>query len=38
VGLYYIQIFADKKEITKPENLDTKGKTPASGIVIRVEN
>ena len=37
-GLYYIQIFADKKEITKPENLDTKGKTPASGIVIRVEN
>lgn len=35
-GLYYIQIYTDKKEITKPGNLDTKGKTPYSGIVIRV--
>jgi uncharacterized protein YkwD len=37
-GLYYIQIYSDKKEITKPANLDTKGKTPYSGIVIRVKN
>ena len=35
-GLYYIQIFYDKKEITKPSSINTKGKTPASGIVIRV--
>lgn len=37
-GLYYIQIYSDKKEITKPTNLDTKGRTPYSGIVIRVKN
>jgi hypothetical protein len=36
-GLYYIHIYYDKKEITKPSALDTKGKTPASGIVIRVK-
>lgn len=35
-GLYYIHIYSDKKEITKPGNLDTRGKTPYSGIVIRV--
>ena len=27
-GLYYIQIYSDKKEITKPASLNTKGKTP----------
>jgi hypothetical protein len=37
-GLYYIHIYSDKKEITKPGSLDTKGKTPGSGIVIRVVN
>jgi hypothetical protein len=35
-GLYYIQIFSDKKELTKPGSLNTKGKTPVSGIVIKV--
>lgn len=35
-GLYYIQIFTDKKEITKPASMSTKGKTPYSGIVIKV--
>jgi hypothetical protein len=35
-GLYYIHIYSDKKEITKPASLNTKGKTPASGIVIKV--
>ena len=35
-GLYYIQIYSDKKEIAKPASLNTKGKTPVSGIVIRV--
>ena len=34
-GLYYIHIFSDKKEILKPGSLNTKGKSPASGIVIR---
>jgi uncharacterized protein YkwD len=34
-GLYYIQIYYDKKEITKPGSLNTKGKSPASGIVIK---
>jgi uncharacterized protein YkwD len=34
-GLYYIHIYADKKEITKPGTLNTKGKSPASGIVIK---
>jgi uncharacterized protein YkwD len=36
-GLYYIQIFSDKKEITKPTSLNTKGKTPESGIIIKVK-
>lgn len=35
-GLYYIQIYSDKKEITRPAPLNTKGKTPQSGIVIKV--
>ena len=34
-GLYYIQIYSDKKEITKPASINTKGKTPESGIVIK---
>ena len=33
-GIYYIQIFLDAKEITKPASINTKGKDPASGIVI----
>jgi uncharacterized protein YkwD len=37
-GLYYVQIFSDKKEYTRATNLSTKGKTPYSGIVIRVRN
>lgn len=36
-GLYYIQIYTDKKQITKPGSISTKGKTPYSGIVIRVD-
>jgi hypothetical protein len=35
-GLYYIHIYTDKKEITAPSSLNTKGKTPVSGIVIKV--
>jgi hypothetical protein len=35
-GLYYIQIFSDKKELTKPASLNTKAKTPESGMVIKV--
>jgi hypothetical protein len=34
-GLYYIQIYADKKEMTKPGSFNTKDKTPFSGIVIK---
>ena len=34
-GLYYIHIYYDKKEITRPESLNTKGRSPASGIVIK---
>jgi uncharacterized protein YkwD len=37
-GLYYIHVYYDKKEITKPTSLNTKGKSPASGIVIKVNN
>ncbi|HLN56700.1 MAG TPA: hypothetical protein VK207_11940 [Bacteroidales bacterium] len=37
-GLYYIHIFQDKKEYTRPASLSTKGKTPVSGIVISVRN
>jgi uncharacterized protein YkwD len=36
-GLYYIQLFSDKKEITKPASMSTEGKTPYSGIVIKVK-
>jgi uncharacterized protein YkwD len=35
-GLYYIQIFEDKKEISGPGSVNTAGKTPYSGIVIKV--
>jgi uncharacterized protein YkwD len=35
-GLYYIQIFSDKKEITGPSSVNTMGKSPYSGIVIKV--
>lgn len=35
-GLYYIQIFTDKKEITGSGTITTKGKSPVSGIVISV--
>ena len=35
-GLFYIQIYSDRKEVTRPAALSTKGKTPYSGIVIKV--
>ncbi len=35
-GLYYIQLYYDEKEFIKPASLNTKGKTPVSGIVIKV--
>lgn len=35
-GYYYIHIYLDPKEITKPTSLNTKGRTSASGIVITV--
>ncbi len=35
-GLYYIHLYTDKKEITKPVSMNTKGKTPVTGIVIKV--
>ena len=35
-GFYYIQIFTDKKEITGTGTISTKGRSPLSGIVIRV--
>jgi uncharacterized protein YkwD len=35
-GLYYIQVFIDNREITTPVKLSTKGRTIASGIVIKV--
>ncbi|HLN21999.1 MAG TPA: CAP domain-containing protein [Bacteroidales bacterium] len=35
-GLYYIHLFIDDKEITKPVSVSTKGKTPYTGIVISV--
>lgn len=34
-GLYYIQIFSDTEEITKPASFNTKGKAPESGLVIK---
>ena len=36
-GLYYIQIFIDRKEIATPSSVSTKGKTPVSGIIISVK-
>ena len=35
-GLYYIHIFTDPAEHKGSQSLNTKGKTPVSGIVIRV--
>ncbi len=35
-GLFYIHLFYDSKEIVKPASLNTRGKTPVSGIVIKV--
>ncbi len=35
-GLYYIQIFTDKKDMTGQSSLNTQGKTSQSGIVIKV--
>jgi hypothetical protein len=34
-GLYYIQIYSDRKEITGPSSVTTTGKVPYSGIVIK---
>ncbi len=34
-GLYYIQVFSDKKELRKSASITTKGKSPFSGIVIK---
>lgn len=36
-GLYYIQLFSDKKELTKAAAVTTKGKSAESGIVIKVK-
>ena len=36
-GLYYIIIYIDKKEYSGANSLNTKGKTSASGIVIKVK-
>jgi uncharacterized protein YkwD len=35
-GMYYIQIYSDKKELTGPASWNTRGKSAKSGIVIRV--
>ena len=37
-GIYYIQMFLDKKEIITHTQISTKGKDPASGIVIFATN
>jgi uncharacterized protein YkwD len=37
-GLYYVQVYTDSKEITRSGSINTKGKSPVSGIVIRVKN
>lgn len=37
-GVYYIQLYTDKKELTNAKSIDTNGKTPVSGIVIKVKN
>jgi hypothetical protein len=35
-GIYYIKMYQDKREKTKPVNYTTRGKTEGGGIVIRV--
>jgi uncharacterized protein YkwD len=37
-GLFYLQLYIDDNEYTGSTALDTKGKTVATGIVIKVEN
>jgi hypothetical protein len=37
-GIYYIQMYLDKKEIIKPVSISTRGKDSASGIVIFATN
>ena len=37
-GVYYIQMYLDEKEVIKSASINTKGKEPASGIVILVTN
>lgn len=36
-GLYYIQAYYDKKEFSSPVSFNTEGRTPFSGIVIKVK-
>jgi hypothetical protein len=36
-GLYYIQVYIDRNEIKTPSKLNTKGKTIATGIVVKVK-
>lgn len=36
-GLYYVHIYYDKNEIKSPASINTKGKIPVSGIVIKVK-
>ena len=36
-GIYYVQIFTDKKEFSGYGSVNTSGKDPVSGIVIRVK-
>ena len=37
-GLYYVHIYYDNNEIKNPASINTKGKTPVSGIVIKVKS
>ena len=37
-GIYYIQMYLDKTELTTPRSINTRGKEPASGIVIYATN
>ena len=37
-GIYYIQMYLDKNEIVTPKSINTRGKDPASGIVIFANN
>ena len=36
-GLYYVQMYQDKREITKPKSYSMANKCQASGIIIKVE-